>query len=268
MLLLLLIATLSAASAAPAAQASQTVTVNAVLAQTRTHRNDVIEVELRTTNQSAHAQTFHVMNCSWADEWKSDDAQILDMGVDCSKNFEVTLTLQPGQVDARILALAVDRSAAFGAHSFHLGFTAIGSHDTLWSNPVSVNVIATSHDVKTTARRVAPRQIVFALTNTSHQAIEVADHLVLQRASIKHRWSDMTWLSASACAAPPVHCVTLAPGATLDSPPWLGTTCGQCACHANTPAEAGDYRVIAQSCDGSVDYVADNGQPTVTLASP
>jgi hypothetical protein len=135
--------------------------------------------------------------------------------------------------------LAVDRSAVPGTHSFRVGFTAIGSHDTLWSNPASVSVIAARQEVKTSARHLAPREIAFSLTNTTNKPIEIADHLVLQRQLFGHLWVDMTWVSASACAAPPVGCVTLAPGATRDAATWLGTTCGQCVCHANTPAEAG-----------------------------
>jgi hypothetical protein len=77
----------------------------------------------------------------------------------------------------------------------------------------------------------------------------------------------MTSMPIANCAPTPA-CVALTRGQGVGTTPWLGTTCGQCACDESlprVPAPAGEYRVVAQSCDGTIDYVAANNQPTLTL---
>ncbi len=54
------------------------------------------------------------------------------------------------------------------------------------------------------------------------------------------------------CATEPPACVTLAPGAELIPPEWLGTWGDvQCVCTRCGPAEAGTYRLVATTCDGA-----------------
>lgn len=259
-----LIAALVVSRLASAAPPTRTVTIEAVPVQTRVHRNDVVSVRLQTRNTTDHTQAFRIMTCSWQDEWRSDDPQLVPGGADCAKNFAFTLTLAPGAVDVRVLALHVDTGASLGAHAFRLGFTAIGRKDTVWSTPATVRIVAVGAGVRLSARYDLPDHIVFTVTNTNPQSIELADHLVLQRL-VDGEWADMTWVSATGCAAPPVTCTVLAPGGSIASAPWLGMTCGQCICHASTPAEPGEYRLVARSCHGDVDYVEANQRATVTL---
>jgi hypothetical protein len=60
------------------------------------------------------------------------------------------------------------------------------------------------------------------------------------------------------CASAAPRCVTLAPGAEIFPPDWLGTTGdAQCACEACAPAPAGRYRFVARSCDGAKTYAGE-----------
>lgn len=54
------------------------------------------------------------------------------------------------------------------------------------------------------------------------------------------------------CAHEAERCVTLAPGAELLPPDWLGTSGDvQCACTRCGPVEPGDYRLVVTTCDGA-----------------
>ena len=54
------------------------------------------------------------------------------------------------------------------------------------------------------------------------------------------------------CAHEADACVTLAPGAELLPPEWLGTSGDmQCACERCVPVEPGSYRLVVTSCDGA-----------------
>jgi hypothetical protein len=251
--LLVVIALPSAAVAAP----TKTVTIEAVPAQARIHRGDLSAITLRTTNTTGVSQSFRIMNCGWPESWRSDDPKLASMGADCDKNFEITLTLAPGDVDTRTLTVVAAKDASYGAHAVRFGFTPIGAKDTVWSTATSLQVIEVASGVRIADVHRKPREIAFTLTNTTSRPIQIADHLVLQR-YIGSSFTDMTWMSASSCAAPLPACTTIAPGARITPEIWSGMTCAQCVCHANTFAEAGQYRLIAQSCDGSDDYVGRN----------
>jgi hypothetical protein len=54
------------------------------------------------------------------------------------------------------------------------------------------------------------------------------------------------------CAHEADRCVTLAPGAELVPPSWLGTWGDmQCECTRCGPVEAGNYRLVVSTCDGA-----------------
>jgi hypothetical protein len=125
--------------------------------QTRLHRGDGFDVELRTTNNTRHLQAFRIMSCSWAEAWKTDDAQIDASPIACTRNGEITLRLAPGATDVRTLNLEVAKDAALGTHTFRLGFTPIGSRDTLWSAAASVNVVAVGSAITVSGRAEHPR---------------------------------------------------------------------------------------------------------------
>jgi hypothetical protein len=54
------------------------------------------------------------------------------------------------------------------------------------------------------------------------------------------------------CTHEAERCVTLAPGAELQPPAWLGTWGDmQCRCTRCGPVEPGSYRLVVTTCDGS-----------------
>jgi hypothetical protein len=118
-----------------------------------------------------------------------------------------------------------------------------------------VTVSANNHD---------PRDVEFTVTNTSAQPIEISTEFVLQHLVPRDDWVDLTSLPVNGCAGPDTKCVVIAQGASL-SLHWLGTTCGQCVCNANARAEPGQYRLIAHSCDGKIDYNVESKRATVVL---
>jgi hypothetical protein len=241
----------SFASAAPPTAA---VTIEATPLHARAHRNETTPITLRTTNTTGVRQAFQIMTCSWADEWKSDDPLLQTGGIDCSKNFQRTLVLDPGAVDLRTIDVYVDKTAALGPHVVRLGFTAIGSKTTIWSTAVTLQVVAIESGLAVSATHVKPREIAFTITNTASQSIEIADEIALQ-SPLDYRWGTRTWLSATSSAQPAVRCTTLAPGASI-TVAWSATTCGDCV---------GNYRIVPRACDGTVDYLEDLTRPQVWL---
>ena len=241
------------AAAAAAAPPTPTVTIEATPVQPRVHRGDSVAITLQTSNTTGTRQEFEIMNCAWPDSWRSDDRDVQSSGVDCSKNFQITLTLAPGQVDTRTLALSVAPTAALGAHVLHLGFKPISATATIWSSAITLQVIELGSGLALTSKSVKPREIAFALRNTTGKSLQIADHIVLQH-YVEGAWSDLTWISASSCAAP-AACTTLEPSKILTTTEWDGMTCVQCGCHANTFAEPGQYRLRVEACDGKTDYV-------------
>ncbi len=250
------------AAAVAAAPPTQTVTIEATPVQARVHRGDRVEITLRTVNTTGIRQEFQIMNCSWPESWRSDDPALPAAGAECTKNFQITLALAPGEVDTRTLALSVAPTAAFGAHTLHLGFKPIGAAATIWSGVATLQVVDLGSGLALSSKSVKPREIAFALRNPTGKPLEISDRVGLQH-YVNGAWTDMTWISASSCAAP-AACTTLAPDKTLVLADWNGMTCMQCGCHANTFAEAGQYRLRVEACDGKTDYV---GAP-VSLPAP
>lgn len=68
-------------------------------------------------------------------------------------------------------------------------------------------------------------------------------------------WADVDGASLDlrfSCREEAPECLTLAPGAVLLPPPWLGTIGdAQCICTRCGPAEAGTYRFVVRSCNGA-----------------
>jgi hypothetical protein len=97
-----------------------------------------------------------------------------------------------------------------------------------------------------------------------HVAIRVENHgaeeTQLRGALTLQRQNGEAWEAASSagidlrysCEDQAPECVTLAPGAVLIPPAWLGTWGdAQCVCTRCGPAEAGTYRFVATSCSGA-----------------
>jgi hypothetical protein len=230
---------------------TKTVTITAT-AQPRIHRGDTFGIQLTTVNTTATRQTFRIMTCGWVESWRSDDPQLGPAIGVCDKNYETTLALEPGGVDIRTLSLAVSPKASLGLHTVRFGFTPIGATTPIWSSAVELQVVEPAGGVTLTGKLSRPRTIAFTLTNTTSHPVELADRVALQR-EVAGAWTDMTWTSLTGVGGK-AACTTIAPGRTVDLT-WDGMTCWQPICAANTRAGAGRYRVVAQSCDGTGEYV-------------
>lgn len=110
--------------------------------------------------------------------------------------------------------------------------------------PPTVRVIGV---VDAHARTVVPR-----IENRGSAETSVGPRLVVQRRE-GTEWEDV---SANVdlrfdCRSEAPECATLAPGAVLMPPAWLGTLGdAQCICTRCANAPAGTYRFVAQSCGG------------------
>jgi hypothetical protein len=118
----------------------------------------------------------------------------------------------------------------------------------------------------TTATPSEPPTLVFAATPvTSHVAMSIANHGASETSlaarvivEVEHdgAFAEVPSTSALAlrydCAHEAEHCVTLAAGAELLPPDWLGTWGDmQCVCTRCGPVEPGNYRLVVTTCDGS-----------------
>jgi hypothetical protein len=208
------------------------------------HRTESFAVTVAMVNPGQTAETVGIWSCSWQQQWKTDDPQIGVAGSDCDKNFPTTVSLAAHARDTRTLRAIVSYKAGLGAHDLRLGFTPTNG-TTIWTGKITVTVIDVGSDLTITNKGV--------LTNTSATAIELGEHLQVQRL-FEGAWTDLSELSASACAAPQPTCVTIAAHKTL-ARPWDGNVCALCNCDRNGRAQPGTYRIIAHACDGSRDYL-------------
>lgn len=99
------------------------------------------------------------------------------------------------------------------------------------------------------------RLVRVRVANTGTAPIELAAAMSIEREQ-GGSWSAVVGLGAitvrPSCEVEAPQCTTLAPGAELFPPDWLGTTGdAQCACEACVPVEHGVYRFVVSNCDGS-----------------
>lgn len=98
------------------------------------------------------------------------------------------------------------------------------------------------------------RRVAIRVENRGTESAELRGSLGLQRLR-GDRWEDARAASLElrwSCEDEAPRCVTLAPGAVLLPPEWLGTSGdAQCRCARCSPIEAGTYRFVATSCDGA-----------------
>ncbi len=115
-----------------------TVTIKPKVNQVRI--NTPFDVDLRVVNSSKSTQSFQVMDGSWDEHWKSNNDRVSWVGWDCTKNFPVTVKLEPGERYEKTLPMLLPTGKPLEKLSFKMGFTPIDSKETFWSNEVSVQV--------------------------------------------------------------------------------------------------------------------------------
>jgi hypothetical protein len=97
------------------------------------------------------------------------------------------------------------------------------------------------------------RLVAIRLANTGTRPIELAAAISVEQEA-GGRWTALADLGSvtlrSSCESIAPRCTTLAPGAELFPPAWLGTTGdSQCACEHCAPVSPGRYRFVVRGCD-------------------
>jgi hypothetical protein len=215
--------------------------------QSRVHRNEAFSVDLEMTNTSNHDVELRDGICAYDRGGHTDQTDVVVPEMICSRSIDETIRLKPGEVRHAQIQAATEPDAVLGPRTMRFGFSPLDSADVTWSKPTAIDIVAIGTGVAIVGDRS------FEVKNTTATPIAIADHLVVQE-QIGGSWTDLTWISAGRCTAA-TSCSTVPPSASLGTYEWNGMTCAQCACHANTLAERGRYRVVAQSCDGKTDFV-------------
>jgi len=98
-----------------------------------------VDVAIRVVNTSTTTQKFRAWLCSWFQNVKTGDPELVFEPWACDKNYDKDFELAPGKAwEQKLDMFAVD-SAKPGAHKLRLGFTPSGG--TLrWSNEVEITV--------------------------------------------------------------------------------------------------------------------------------
>lgn len=109
--------------------------------QTKIRVGHPFNLTLLVANTYRNPHSFQVMSCSWNDQWKSSDPRLFSMGWPCKANFPRTITLASGATYQRILPMSLANGVVPGPISFAMGFTPIGSKQTYWSRPITLEVI-------------------------------------------------------------------------------------------------------------------------------
>jgi hypothetical protein len=96
---------------------------------------------LRVENPTKTNQTVRVMNCSWDEEWQSSNTNIVLAGWECWRNFPVDVEIHPGGAYTNEAPMCIFNLIPDQELSFRMGFTSIGSTNTLWSNEVKLRIL-------------------------------------------------------------------------------------------------------------------------------
>jgi RNA polymerase sigma factor (sigma-70 family) len=92
--------------------------------KTRVEVGELFEVKLRVVNSSEAPLSFVVMNGSWDDHWQSSNPRIdCNRGIVRTKNFPVTVQLEPGEAYEQTMHLSVGAKGTPKTESFRMGFT-------------------------------------------------------------------------------------------------------------------------------------------------
>jgi len=121
--------------------ATPTLAVMVLPTQMQVNIGEPFYVDLRVVNISKTPQSFRAMSCSWPQHWKSNNSRIVSTDLwPCMENFGKTIELQPGQAYEKRISMVVSDVNSPKTVAFKMGFTSLGSHATLWSNEVTLEV--------------------------------------------------------------------------------------------------------------------------------
>jgi hypothetical protein len=97
---------------------------------------------LRVENPTQTNQVVRVMSCSWIDEWQCNNTNVSWVGWGCTKNSPRDVTIVPGAAYTNQLPMLIYNLIPDKELSFRMGFTSIGSTNTLWSNDVKLRILS------------------------------------------------------------------------------------------------------------------------------
>jgi len=142
-LLLGLALVLGGALAAFSSSTAETNSLRVVVipSKTEVRIKETFKVALRVENPTATNQTIRVMNCSWDEEWKTSNTKISWIGWTCTRNFKRNVEIPPGGAYTNQLDMLIPQPISENTLSFRMGFTSIGSTNTLWSNEVKLQIL-------------------------------------------------------------------------------------------------------------------------------
>ncbi len=124
------------------AAGTNTLRVVVIPSKTEVRVKEPFKVALRVENPAATNQMVRIWSCSWDDEWKSSNPNILFGGWVCTKNVVYDLTIPPGGAYTNELELLVPQPISDQTLTFQMGFTPIGSEKAYWSDKVKLNIIS------------------------------------------------------------------------------------------------------------------------------
>jgi F5/8 type C domain len=112
--------------------------------KTEVRIKEVFKVALRVENPTTTSQAVRVMSCSWGEEWKNSNTNIISLGWPCFANAAVNVEIPPGGAYTNELEMLVPEPISQKTLSFRMGFTSIDSHQTFWSDAVNIGVDPTA----------------------------------------------------------------------------------------------------------------------------
>jgi hypothetical protein len=82
-----------------------------------------------------------VWSCSWDEEWKTSNTNISWIGWVCTRNVVKNVEIPSGGAYTNQLDMLIPQPISEKTLSFRMGFTSIGSTNTLWSNDVKLTIL-------------------------------------------------------------------------------------------------------------------------------
>ena len=110
---------------------------------TEVHPENVFEVTLALENPSDVAQKIKIPACGWDRVWRSGNRRVTWDFWDCDADDEITIEIRPHEryVFPKQLKMFVDSSVKKSRVAFRMGFKTATFSKTLWSDPITLEVI-------------------------------------------------------------------------------------------------------------------------------
>jgi hypothetical protein len=108
--------------------------------------NKPFDVELRVINASALPKSFHVMSCSWDQQWQSSNPLVYWQSWGCSGNVPMLIKLPQGGTYEKVLPMRVKTVApttfrmGLTPLDYKLGSRAWPGKRTYWSSEVTIDL--------------------------------------------------------------------------------------------------------------------------------